>query len=137
VIFVDASIPMYLVGAEHPHKIDAQRHVERLISLQHPLVTSAEVFQEILHRYTYLNRRDGIEPAFTALRSIVDEVLALEERDVLGAKALVQAYPGLSSRGAAHAAVMQRRGIWEIFSFDQGFDRLPGILRVGAGERSG
>ena len=24
-IFVDSNVPMYLVGSEHPHKIDAQR----------------------------------------------------------------------------------------------------------------
>jgi predicted nucleic acid-binding protein len=27
-ILVDSNIPMYLVGASHPHKLDAQRVVE-------------------------------------------------------------------------------------------------------------
>jgi len=29
VILVDSNIPMYLVGAPHPHKADAQRMLER------------------------------------------------------------------------------------------------------------
>jgi hypothetical protein len=41
---------MYLVGASHPHKVDAQRWVERLLSDRQRLVTDAEGLQEILHR---------------------------------------------------------------------------------------
>ena len=29
-ILIDSNIPMYLVGAAHPHKSDAQRLLERL-----------------------------------------------------------------------------------------------------------
>jgi predicted nucleic acid-binding protein len=29
-IFVDSNIPMYLVGAPHPHKVDSQRVLENL-----------------------------------------------------------------------------------------------------------
>ena len=32
-----------------------------------PLLTDAEVLQEILHRYVAINRRDAIQPAFDAL----------------------------------------------------------------------
>ncbi len=39
---------MYLVGAPHPHKADAQRLLENLISDRQRLVTDAEVLQEIL-----------------------------------------------------------------------------------------
>lgn len=48
---------MYLAGAPHPHKADAQRLLEKLISDRHRLVTDAEVLQEILHRYVAINRR--------------------------------------------------------------------------------
>jgi predicted nucleic acid-binding protein len=43
---------MYLIGAAHPHKTDAQVILERLIAAGQRLVTDAEVLQEILHRYT-------------------------------------------------------------------------------------
>ena len=62
-ILVDSNIPMYLVGAPHPHKTDAQRLLEKLIADRERLVTDAEVLQEILHRYVAIDRRDAIQPA--------------------------------------------------------------------------
>ena len=67
-IFVDSNIPMYLVGAPHPHKTDSQRLLERAIADGERLVSDAEVLQEILHGYVAINRRDAIQPAFDALR---------------------------------------------------------------------
>jgi predicted nucleic acid-binding protein len=51
---------MYLVGAPHPHKADAQRLLENLISDRQRLVTDAEVLREILQRYVAINRREAI-----------------------------------------------------------------------------
>jgi predicted nucleic acid-binding protein len=132
VIFVDANVPMYLIGDEHPHKVDAQSMIERLAGERRRLVTSSEVFQEILHRYISIDRRDWIELAFETLREIVDQVLAVEEADVFAAKDLVHAHPKMSSRDAVHAAVMRRRQITEVLSFDRGFDAVTGINRLGA-----
>jgi predicted nucleic acid-binding protein len=132
VIFVDSNVPMYLIGADASRKIDAQSVVERLTGERRRLVTSSEVFQEILHRYISIDRRDRIEPAFDALRSIVDEVLAVDKDDVFDAKDLVHAHPRLSSRDAVHAAVMRRRQITEILSFDRGFNTVTGIVRLPA-----
>jgi uncharacterized protein len=132
VIFVDSNIPMYLVGGEHPHKVHARHVVERLAGEGRRLVTSSEVFQEILHRYISTNRRDWIERAFDVLQGIVDDVLAVEGADVLLAKDLVHAHPRLSARDAVHAAMMRRRQIAQILSFDGGFDDLTGISRLPA-----
>ena len=63
-IFIDSNVPMYLVGAEHPDKAAARRVLERLIAEDTTLVTSAEAFQEILHRYVAIGRREAIGPAF-------------------------------------------------------------------------
>jgi uncharacterized protein len=129
-IFVDANIPMYLVGRPHPHKLDAQVTVERLIGERQQLVTSSEVFQEILHRYLSLDRRDRIGAAFDVLQEIVDDVFAVEKGDVLVAKEVVNAHPRLAARDAVHVAVMRRRNISEILSFDSGFDEVTGIARL-------
>jgi predicted nucleic acid-binding protein len=129
-IFVDSNVPMYLIGPDHPHKFDAQRALERLAGERRRLVTSSEVFGEILHRCVSSDRREMIEPGFASLREIVDEVLAVAEEDVFAAKDLTHAHRGLSSRDAVHAAVMRRHGIAEILSFDRGFDALAGITRL-------
>jgi predicted nucleic acid-binding protein len=137
VIFIDANVPMYLVGGEHPHKLDAQRLLGRLTVERRQLVTSSEVLQEIMHRYVSTGRRDWIEVAFNAVSSIVDEVLAVEEGDVFTAKDLVLAYPQLSARDAVHAATMRRHQITEILSFDSGFDAISGIKRLPAPQPRG
>ena len=66
-IFIDSNIPMYLVGAEHPNKAVATGLLERAVIEGEALVTDAEVFQELLHRYSAIDRRGAIGPAFDAL----------------------------------------------------------------------
>lgn len=129
-ILVDSNIPMYLVGAPHPLKADAQRLVERSITNGERLVTDAEVLQEILHRYVAINRREAIQPAFDALLSVVDEVFPIEPADVDRAKSIVLGSTGLSARDAIHLAVMAHRRVQRIMSFDSGFDGFPGVARV-------
>lgn len=129
-ILIDSNIPMYLVGAPHPHKADAQRLLERCISERLRLVTDAEVLQEILHRYVAINRRDAIQPAFDAILGITDEVLPIELESVERAKTILLGNRGLSTRDALHVAVMERNGISQILTFDAGFDDVPGIRRI-------
>jgi predicted nucleic acid-binding protein len=129
-IFIDSNVPMYLIGSEHPHKIDAQRLLERCIADSERLVTDAEVFQEILHRYTAIKRKDAISPAFQAISGIVDEVFAVELRDVERAKDILLGSQQLSARDALHLAIMERNRIETILSFDSGFDEYPGITRL-------
>lgn len=131
-IFVDSNVPMYLVGATHPHKADAQRLLEKCIADNERLVTDAEVLQEILHRYASIDRRDAIQPAFEALLGVVDEVFPVDLSGVERAKTIVLGSVTLSARDALHLAVMKKQGVDRILSFDRGFDGFPGIERIGA-----
>ncbi len=130
-IFVDSNIPMYLVGAPHRHKADAQRLLEKLISERERLVTDAEVLQEILHRYVAINRRDAIQPAFDALLGVVDQVFPVDQSAAERAKEIVLGHPQFSARDALHLAIMEEHQIAGILSFDTGFDEYPGITRLG------
>ena len=121
---------MYVVGAPSPHKTDAQRLLERLVSRRERLVTDAEVLQEILHRYVAINRRHDIQPAFDALLQTVDEVFQVDRPVVERAKQIVLGYQRLSARDAVHLAVMEKHGIDRILTFDSGFDGFPGIKRL-------
>ena len=129
-ILIDSNIPMYLVGAAHPHKTDSQRLLERLVTERRRLVTDAEVLQEILHRYVAINRRDAIQPAFDALLGIIDQVLDVNLAAVERARAIVLGRPRLSVRDALHLAIMEKHGIEQILSFDAGFDGFPGVTRL-------
>jgi predicted nucleic acid-binding protein len=129
-IFIDSNIPMYLIGAPHPNKTTAQHILETCISNQVRLITDVEVFQEILHRYDAIHRREAIQPAFDVLSGIVDEIFPIEQQDLLLAKDIMLGHERLSARDAIHIAVMAHHSISKIFSFDTGFDQYPGIHRI-------
>lgn len=123
---------MYVVGRSHPKKELAKRLLERAVIDGERLVTSAEVLQEILHRYTSIRRREAIQPAFDALLGVVDEVFAVTPSDALRAKMLVLEREDASARDALHVAVMEREAVARILSFDSGFDDFPGVQRIAA-----
>ena len=79
IVLVDSNVPMYLVGAAHPHKIDAQCMLERHIAAGDRLVTDAD----------------------------------------------------FGTRHAPVVAVMRAHAIESIMTFDRGFDRFPGVKRIG------
>ena len=129
-ILVDSNIPMYLVGAPHPNKANAERLLEKLALNRERLVTDAEVLQEILHRYAAIDRRDAIQPAFDAILHVVDQVFSINQQVVERAKQIVLSYRSLSARNAVHLAVMEQNGIEEVLSFDSSLDTFPKIRRL-------
>jgi len=130
VILIDSNIVMYLVGSDDTLRRQAVRLIEQAVIDGERLVTDAEVYQEILHRYHSTDRRAAIDPAFAALRAMIDETYAIELRDIERARRLLATTPRLSARDALHLAVMQAHDVGRIMSFDRGFDGIPGIERV-------
>ena len=129
-ILVDSYIPMYLIGAPHPHKLDAQRLLESALAAGERVITDVEVLQEICHRYVAIGRRGAIQPAFDAILGVVDEVVPVEQADVESAKDILLGYGSLSARDALHLAVMRHRNVKRSMSFDRGLDAFPGVERV-------
>lgn len=128
--FIDSNIPMYLVGAAHPNRDRAASLLRSLVARRERLVTSAEVFQEILHRYHAIGRLAAAADAFALLGRLADEVLAIERTDVDAALDILTEHTPISARDALHLAVMRRHDIDRIMSFDTGFDDLPGVVRL-------
>jgi predicted nucleic acid-binding protein len=129
-IFVDSNIPMYLVGQPHPLKDRARARLEQLVAQGESLVTSAEVLQEIVHRYQAIRRVDAMRAALEVLTGLVSEVHPVERRDVLRAVGVLEGAPALSARDALHVAVMERHGVRDILSFDAGFDLVSQVRRL-------
>lgn len=121
---------MYLVGEDHPNKRIAQVFLEGLIADRKRMVTDVEVFQEILHRYSSINRREAIQPAFDVLYGLADEVFSIERTDIELTKKLILEIPSLSARDSLHVAVMKRFNIREIVTFDRGFDKIQEVVRL-------
>ena len=128
--FVDANVPMYLVGGPHSNKLRALTTLNRLAVEKEILVTDVEVFQELLHRYTHTRRFNIIDRAITSLDNIVDYVLTHDMPEIYIARDLIRSVSGLSARDALHAAVMRKAGISRIISYDAGFDAIPDIERL-------
>lgn len=94
-------------------------------------MTDAEAFQEILHRYMAIERRESIRPAFDLLAELVDRIFPIEWVDVATAARLVErGKTRLQARDALHLVVMRRHGVSKILTFDRGFDGITGIERL-------
>ncbi|MGH9136919.1 MAG: type II toxin-antitoxin system VapC family toxin [Acidimicrobiales bacterium] len=117
-IFVDTNVFMYAVGRQHPLRRDARRFFEASMRRQRPLVTSAEVQQELLHAYMPVGRMVTLDAAL-ALTQSFGEVWAVESDDVTHARSLAERHRGLGARDLLHLACCQRRGVTEIKTFDR------------------
>ena len=119
-IFVDTSVFMYHVGAEHPLQDQARGFFRdaRLRNLR--LVTSVEVLQEILHRYVKLGRRGTASAAFALVDGSVSEVWPVEQVDLELARSLADRYPGLEARDLVHLACCIRHEPRDLMTFDRG-----------------
>ena len=129
-IFVDSNVPMYIVGTPHPNQDRAAALVDEIIDSGETLITSVEVYQEILHRYTSIRRPQSIDDAFEVINGLVGRVLTYEMTEIHAARELLATVPGLSARDALHVAVMRTVDCSRVFSFDTGFDSCPGIVRI-------
>jgi predicted nucleic acid-binding protein len=129
VILVDSNIPMYLVGGDHPNRARTHAALLAIAAEGERLVTDAEVLQEIIHRYVLTDRTHLLQEALKAVLDLTVEVYPMEREDVVLAAEMVRG-TRLSARDAIHVAVMRRRGIERILSFDRGFDGVEGIERI-------
>lgn len=120
---------MYLAGGPHPHRDLSQQRLAALIAAGEPLVTDAEVLQEIVHRYNAIGRRDRIHALLQQTLRLVTTVFPITQIHVLRAAEIIEAGYSLSARDAIHIAVMENHGVRRIFSFDASFDRWPSIER--------
>ncbi len=118
-IFIDSNVPMYLVGAPHPNRDRAAAFLRHRPDEHY--VTSAEVYQEILHRYTAIDRRTAIVDAFRLLDDLAASVFPITRTDVGIAGEIAGAHPALSARDCLHLAVMRANGIDQVLTFDSGF----------------
>lgn len=130
IYFVDANIIMYAVGAPHAFKQPTLDILTDISTQRIMAVTSAEVLQEILHRYTSLKRRNDATQVTNHLITLVAEVYPITLTEIQRALQLHLQYPTLTARDSVHVATMLNHNIVMILSADAHFDGLPGITRI-------
>lgn len=117
--FVDTNVFMYAVGGEHPLRNEARSRLFGAVERGTPLVTSAEVLQELLHAYLAVGRHATLDAALTLVAGCADDVWSIEAQDVHLARALDSEHPGLGARDLVHLACCRRRGITDVMTFDR------------------
>lgn len=121
---------MYAAGRDHPHRGPCLSVLKRAAIGQLDAVTSAEVHQEILHRYLSLRLRPMAQTVSSDFQDAVPDVLPVRIEDIAQARHLSVRYPTLPARDLIHAAVMLNNGLSRIISADHHFDGVEGIRRI-------
>jgi predicted nucleic acid-binding protein len=129
-VFIDSNIPMYVAGREHPLRAPPRRLLERVRAGEMDGCTSTEVLQEILYRYVGLKRPDLARDVYDLFVQLCPIVFPVTLADTDRAKDLLVSHAGIGVRDAIHAAVMLNHEVSEIATFDEAFDRVPGIARI-------
>lgn len=118
--FVDTNVFMYAVGREHPLREEARSFFLEALESATPLVTSAEVLQELLHAYLPVGRLETLDAALTLARGRTAEIWPVEPADVALARSLADRHPGLGARDLLHRASCLRRDVTRVRTFDRG-----------------
>ncbi len=98
-------------------------------------VTSVEVVQEILHRFTALGRPETGAAMARATLDLFAPVLPITHAVMRRMPDLIERYPGLAARDLVHVATCLEEGLADIVSPDRGFDGVPEIHRIAPDSR--
>jgi predicted nucleic acid-binding protein len=128
--FVDSYVPMYAVGVEHALKQPCVELLRAVARGEISAVTSVEVLQELLHRYSAQGRREHAVEVVQSFMEIVPDVLPVTREDITAVLALHAAHPTLQTRDLIHLATMRQNDIHIIITADLHFDGIPGLRRV-------
>ncbi len=129
VLFIDANVPIYAAGIEHPLKAPCAGVMRLAADNPGSFVTDAEVLQELLHRYLAIGKREqGIEVVRDFAMLMRDRVEPIYAIDVESAAALAQnSSPRLSARDLLHLSVVYRLGLRHVVTADADYLGLPDI----------
>ena len=128
---IDANVPIYAGGREHPYREPCIRVLATVNDNPEAFVTDAEVFQEIMHHYRRTERWEAGQVVVESFAAMMHgRVSPVTIEDVLAAGQLATTHRGLSTRDLLHLAVMHRLGVTRIVTADTDFGRVPGIIRL-------
>ena len=128
-VFIDTSVFMYAGGADHPLREPCREVLRQVASGRLSATTSAEVVQEVLHRFAR-GRRDAGARMATDVLDLFGQVLAIDTSVVREVVARYEGATTLSARDAMHVATCRVHRIDRIVSVDTGFDAVHDVTRI-------
>src|SRR5438132_12146531 len=130
-IFIDANIPVYAGGSEHPLREPCLEVLRVAAARSDEFITDAEVLQEMLHRYLAIRRWAAGRAVFVRFAALMQgRTEPIYGTDVEMAASRADGRAGLQARDLLHLAVMMRVGCRQIVSADGGFDRMSECERL-------
>ncbi len=133
-VFIDTSVIMYAAGGEHALRGPCQRIIDRISDGSVDAVTSAEVIQEIFHRFLAIRRPDEGATLAERTQDLLAPVLPITHALMRRVPLLAGRYPLLDARVLVHIATCIHEGITTIVSPDRGFDQVAEIRRIDPSE---
>jgi len=124
-----------LIAAYFPREAHHRDAKEIITALQTQRIRGAFITDYILDEIvTFVRRRAGVEASNRVLDNLLAsanlELLKVNKTHLEAGIALFKRYDRLSFTDAITVAVMKDQGIDLIYSFDSGFDSVPGIVRI-------
>ncbi len=133
-VFVDTAVLMYAGGPDHLLRHSCRAVVVAIGAGTISAVTSAEVIQEILHRFVSIRRPErGITMARDALE-LLGPVLPISHAVMARVPALVERYPGLATRDLVHVATCLEERVGTIVTTDVAMRRVTEVRCVAPAE---
>jgi hypothetical protein len=129
-VFIDTAIFMYAAGSDHSLRAPCRTVLARVVRGEIAGVTSAEVIQELVHRYLSIRRVDAAVSVAREVLGSFGPVVQIDHAIVARLPELVTRYPGLTTRDLVHVATCIEEGITDIVTPDRGFDRIREIRRI-------
>jgi predicted nucleic acid-binding protein len=130
IVFIDTAVVMYANGANHPLREACRSIMIQVGDGRLEAVTSAEVVQEILHRFVSIRRPEiGIAIAGLTMDAFAP-VLPITHALMRRVPDLAARYPTLSARHLVHVATCIHEGISEMITPDRGFDQVAEVRRI-------
>lgn len=129
-VLVDTAVFMYAAGGDHPLQAPARQVLREAQSGRLDAVISAEVVQEILHRFAGTRRHDdGIRLAEAALH-MFRPVLSIGHGVMHRTTDLARRHPTEQARDLLHVATCLAYDLRAIVSPDEDFDGIGEVTRI-------
>lgn len=129
-VFVDTAVVMHAAGGEHPLRDPCRRIIDGISDGSVDGVTSAEVVQEIFHRFLSIRRPEDGAILAERTQDLMAPVLPITHALMRRVPELARRYPTLDARDLVHVATCIHEGITEIISPDRGFDQVAELRRI-------
>lgn len=125
--FIDAAVFMYAAGPEHPLRHPCQAVILGIGAGTVAAVTSAEVIQEILHRYLSIRQPERGTSIAQDVMDLMGPVLPITHEVMSRVPTLSGRYPGLQARDLVHVATCLEQAIERLVTTDVGMGRVTEV----------